>query len=58
MLIPCFVATNAIIDSEQSKSNITSVKMQSCSVKMSVEKLTGNFDEHGGEWKATASLSK
>lgn len=56
MLISCFVAMNAIIDSEQSESNITSVKTQSYSVKMSVEKLTGNFEEHGGEWKLTASL--
>lgn len=56
MLIPCFVAMNAITDSEQRESNMTSVKTQSYGVKTSVEKLTGNFDEHGGEWKPTASL--
>lgn len=57
MLIPCFVAMNAIIDSKQSK-NITSVKTQNYSVEISVEKLTRNFDEGAGEWKLTDCLSK
>lgn len=43
MLIPCFVAMNAIIDSGQSKNNITSVKMQNYGVEMSVEKVDGKL---------------
>lgn len=58
MLIPCFVAMNAIIDSKQSKNNTTSVKIQNYSVEISIEKLTGNFEEHAGEWKLTDCLSK